>query len=392
MSEITIIGAGIAGLTLARCLEIRGIDFQLYEQAASFEALGYGLQISPNAVRVLQELSLASQLDTISHRCYEFELRDFHKDAPLARWQIDSDTPYYHCRRADLHRLLFDSLEDKGRIHFSHPLQSYEEKGDYLLLRFPDKEITTKALIGADGVHSSVRTRLFPNYRPVYSGYTAFRAILPFRDEYEPLWGKATVWMGANHHLVAYPADRKKKWLNLVLVTRERQWQEEGWKIVADREEIRVIFANKPPFLQHMCQQLDKSPEICYKWGLFIHPVLPYWSKGRITLVGDAAHPMVPFQAQGAAMAIESAYILARCLAESRDIESAFLQYQKLRKPRATRVQKTSRQNAYIFHASGLGAVARNLILTAICAINPQWLNWKTAWIYDYDVTARGAC
>lgn len=392
MSGIAIIGAGIAGLTLARCLELRGIDFKLYEQAASFEALGYGLQISPNAVRVLQQLGLASQLDAISHRCYGFELRDFKTDSPVARWRLDSDTPYYHCRRADLHRLLFDCLEDKSRIHFCHPLQSVEERGDCLVLRFPDKEITTKFLIGADGVHSPTRRLLFPNYSPIYSGYTAFRAILPFEDEYEPLWGKATVWMAANHHLVAYPADREKKWLNLVLVIRERQWQEEGWKIVANREEIRAILANKPPFLQQMCQRLDKSPEICYKWGLFVHPVLPYWSKGRITLVGDAAHPMVPFQAQGAAMAIESAYILARCLAENQDIESAFLQYQRLRKPRATRVQQTSFQNASIFHASGLKAAARNLILTAICAINPQWLNWKTAWIYDYDVTARGAC
>ena len=129
--EIIIVGAGIGGLTLARALEQKGIDFQLYEQADSFEALGYGIQVSPNMVRVLRELGLEQQLEEVSHLCLGFELRSFNSNKVLATWQLDNDTPYYQCRRADLHSLVFNSIQDKSRIHFSRRLESYEVTNYY---------------------------------------------------------------------------------------------------------------------------------------------------------------------------------------------------------------------------------------------------------------------
>ena len=405
--EIIIVGAGIGGLTLARALEQKGINFQLYEQADSFEALGYGIQVSPNMVRVLRELGLEQQLEEVSHLCLGFELRSFNSNKVLATWQLDNDTPYYQCRRADLHSLVFNSIQDKSRIHFSRRLESYKEKDNQLLLywyNFPST--TAKALVAADGVRSVVRRSLFnavahednPQYpaawlsskhQAQYAGYAAYRVILPFQDKYLPLWGKATVWMGKNHHVVVYPNGNEQNstsWLNLVLVVKDRNWNPQDWTIPADKKAVARDFANQSEELNEILEDMVVSPEPCFKWGLFIHKPLPYWTRGKVTLLGDAAHPMLPFQAQGAAMAIEDAYVLAKYLASERDIEKAFIEYQQARIKRTTKVQQVSRNNANIFHASGVKAAIRNFVLGVVSMTVPSLLNKKTAWIYDFDV------
>ena len=389
--EIIIVGAGIGGLTLARALEQKGINFELYEQADSFEALGYGLQISPNVVRVLRKLELGKQLENISHLCQGFELRCLNSDQILAKWQIDSDVPYYQCRRADLHQLLFNSIQDKTRIHFWQRLKSYEPKDNQLYLNFQNQaSVTAKALIAADGIHSAVRKSLFPNYQAQYSGYAAFRMIVPWQKKYNSLLGKAIVWMGENHHVVVYPNGNQNadlSWLNLVLVVKDPNWTEEGWKIPVDKKEVAQDFANQSSLLNEILHDMVVSSEPCFKWGLFIHPPLPYWSKDKVTLLGDAAHPMLPFQAQGAAMAIEDAYVLAKCIASEGDIDQAFCQYERARMKRTKRVQQVSRKNANIFHATGIRATLRNFALGLVSTINPNLLNQKSAWIYDFDVT-----
>ncbi|MGK7952491.1 MAG: FAD-dependent monooxygenase [Xenococcaceae cyanobacterium] len=388
--EIIIVGAGIGGLTLARALEQKGIDFQLYEQADSFEALGYGIQVSPNVVRVLRELGVAKQLEEVSHLCLGFELRSFNSNRVLAKWQLDNDIPYYQCRRADLHSLLFNSIQDKSRIHFSRRLESYEEKNNQLSLCWQNSEPTTaKALVAADGVRSIVRRSLFSQHQAQYAGYAAYRAILPFQDKYRPLWGKATVWMGKNHHVVVYPNGNEQNstsWLNLVLVVKDKNWNQQGWTIAADKKAVAYDFANQSEELNEILEDLVVSPEPCFKWGLFIHQPLPYWSRGKVTLLGDSAHPMLPFQAQGAAMAIEDAYVLADYLASERDIETAFVKYQQARIKRTTKVQQVSRNNANIFHASGVKAAIRNFALGLVSTTAPNLLNKKTAWIYDFDI------
>ena len=405
--EIIIVGAGIGGLTLACALEQKGIDFQLYEQADSFEALGYGIQVSPNVVRVLRELGLEQQLEEVSHLCLGFELRSFNSNRVLAAWQLDNDTPYYQCRRADLHSLVFNSIQDKSRIHFSRRLESYEEKDDQLLLSWQNLPSTTaKALVAADGVRSLVRrslfnavahgenpqdsaTSVFSQNQAQYAGYAAYRAILPFQDKYLPLWGKATVWMGKNHHVVVYPNGNEQNstsWLNLVLVVKDKNWNPQGWTIPADKKAVARDFANQSEELNEILEDMVASPEPCFKWGLFIHKPLPYWSRGKVTLLGDAAHPMLPFQAQGAAMAIEDAYVLAKYLASERDIEKAFIKYQQARIKRTTKVQQVSINNANIFHASGVKAAIRNFALSVVSTTVPSLLNKKTVWIYDFDV------
>ena len=390
MSEkIAIIGAGIGGLTLALALEQKGIDFHLYEQANSFEALGYGLQLSPNVVRVLKHLGIGEELEAISHRCLGFELKSFESDRTLAQWKLDSDVPYYQCRRADLHQLLYNSLQNNNNISFAQKLQSYQVTGEQIVLNFDNQEsVKVFALVGADGVRSQVRQTLFPQEKPQYAGYAAYRAILPFQAEYNTLLDQATVWMGENHHVVAYPngnQNQSQPWLNLVLVVKDAQWHEQGWTIPAHKQEIAQSFKNQSPLLNTILKDLVSNPEPCYKWGLFDHQPLPFWSQGKITLLGDSAHPLLPFQAQGAAMAIEDAYILARCIDQETTIEKAFVKYQDLRLERSSKVQQTSRNNADIFHATGMKAMVRDMGLRLISRVNGELLNQKTAWIYNYD-------
>ncbi len=388
--EIIVVGAGIGGLTLACALEQRGINFQLYEQADSFEALGYGIQISPNVVRVLRELGVEKQLENISHLCLGFELRSFNSDKVIAKWKLNHDIPYYQCRRADLHQLLFNSIQDQSRIHFSRCLEFYQQKDNQLSLHILNQEpVIAKALVAADGVHSVVRQSLFPQHKAEYSGYAAFRAILPFPEKYRPFLGKATVWMGENHHVVVYPNSNEQAqryWLNLVLVVKDKNWIDQGWTIPADKEEVAIDFFNKSSLLNGILRDMIASSETCFKWGLFIHKPLPYWSQGKVTLLGDAAHPMLPFQAQGAAMAIEDAYVLAKYIASESDTETAFVKYQQARIKRTTKIQAVSRANADIFHVSGVKATIRNFTLSLVSAINSNLINQKSAWIYDYDV------
>ena len=332
----------------------------------------------------------AKQLEEVSHLCLGFELRSFNSNRVLAKWQLDNNTPYYQCRRADLHSLLFNSIQDKSRIHFSRRLESYEEKNNQLSLYWQDCEPTiAKALVAADGVRSVVRRSLYPQHQGQYAGYAAYRAILPFQDKYRPLWGKATVWMGKNHHVVVYPNGNEQNstsWLNLVLVVKDKNWNQQGWTIPADKKAVAQDFANQSKELNEILEDMIASPEPCFKWGLFIHQPLPYWSRGKITLLGDSAHPMLPFQAQGAAMAIEDAYVLANYLASERDIETAFVKYQQARIKRTTKVQQVSRNNANIFHASGVKAAIRNFALGVVSMTAPNLLNKKTAWIYDFDL------
>lgn len=390
-SEITIVGAGIGGLSLAIALEQKGINFRLYEQSNSFEALGYGIQVSPNVVRVLGKLGIKKQLERLSHLCLGFQLRSFKTNKILAEWKLDNKTPYYQCRRADLHQLLFNMIQNKGRIHFSQRLESYEQKDNHLSLHLENQgPITAQAVVAADGINSFIRRSLFPKHQVIYSGYSAYRVILPYHRKYHSLWGKATVWMGKNHHAVVYPNGNEQgpeSWLNLVLVIKDRKSNYQSWSVTGDKTALAQDFANQSDELNLILEHMMKSPEPCFKWGLFIHEPLPYWSQSKVTLLGDAAHPMLPFQAQGAAMAIEDAYVLAQCLSNEKDtIEESFIKYQQARIKRTRAVQKFSRSNADIFHASGIKASMRNLVLGFSSAIMPSLLNRRTAWIYDYKI------
>lgn len=384
-SEIAIVGAGIGGLTLALALEQKNISYVIYEQANSFEALGYGIQISPNAVHVLHALGLAEDLKSISHECKEFELRSFESDSVLANWRHKSAVPYYQCRRADLHALLFDGLKQKENVRFSQRVESFESDKDGVSLTLSDGcTLRHTALVGADGVNSSIRKSIYPNTKPHYSGYAAYRAILPWSNNHDNLLGRTQVWMGANKHVVLYP--NGKDWLNLVCIEKTDEVHAESWSHPVDKTVLKERFANSG-LLGSMLKEFSDTSEPCFRWGLYEHEPLSKWSQENVTLLGDAAHAMVPFMAQGAAMAIEDAYVFANCLASCEKTPDAFIQYEHLRKKRATKVQKTSLRNADIFHASGLQRGVRDSVTKLVNAIRPQLFSQRTNWIYEYDVT-----
>ena len=393
-NEISIIGAGIGGLTLAKALEQKGIPFQLYEQSKSFEALGFGIQASPNVNRVFNALGLGEKMAAISHRCHEMEVRTFESDKILLKNKFLGDIPYYQLRRADMHEMLFDAIADKSKIHFSKKCKAIQQEEDGVLLDFNDgSSLKTNALVAADGVKSMVRHTLFPNHQEKYSGYLAYRAILPFTEKYQHLIGKVTIWMGPNHHVVAYPNGNEqmdKYWLNLVLVEKKPAWNESGWTIPAEKTSVAKLFRNDSKLLNQILADMVKSPEPCFKWGLFINEPLPYWTDNKITLLGDAAHPMVPFQAQGAAMAIEDGYVLANCIEKYPSITEAFSNYESLRKARATKVQARSYQNGAIFHASGFKKLVRNTMLQLVGRLKPNALSKRLDWLYNYDATKVG--
>ena len=260
-----------------------------------------------------------------------------------------------------------------------------------MLLEFDDgHSLNTNAVVAGDGVKSIVRQTLFPEHQEKYSGYLAYRAILPFSEKYQHLIGKVTVWMGPDHHVVAYPngnEQMEKYWLNLVLVEKNVRWNESGWTIPAEKSSVAKLFRNNSKLLNQILADMVKSPDPCFKWGLFINEPLPYWTDKKITLLGDAAHPMVPFQAQGAAMAIEDAYVLANCIEKYPSITEAFANYESLRKARATKVQARSYQNGAMFHARGFKKLVRNTMLQLVGTLNPTALSKRLEWLYDYDAT-----
>ncbi len=178
-------------------------------------------------------------------------------------------------------------------------------------------------------------------------------------------------------------------WLNLVLIEKNSDWNEEGWTIPADKKIVVKQFRNNSKLLNEILDDLLKSPEACYKWGLIIHDPLPYWTEKSITLLGDAAHPMVPFQGQGAAMAIENAYVLANCFAKYKTPQAVFARYEILRKERATSVQDRSYKNGLIYHASGFKKMMRNMLFAYIHYVNPNFMAKRMSWLVDHDATVE---
>ncbi|KNC77069.1 hypothetical protein SARC_10462 [Sphaeroforma arctica JP610] len=221
-------------------------------------------------------------------------------------------------------------------------------------------------------------------------GCTAYRAILPYQESYRELLGHTTVWLGDDHHVVAYPNGNPKysqQWMNLVLVRRSAQQENESWVEPVAVEDMVKLFHTPSPVLNRIFEDLVQSPEPVFKWGLYLHKPLPYWSVDKISLLGDAAHSMLPFMAQGAGMAIEDAHVLAACLSRGLPIERALALYQKLRLERTTAVQRGSAEHSDIYHASGGTAAVRNSLLSAVNNVSPHLMNQRMDWIYSYDAT-----
>ena len=368
-----VVGAGIGGLTVALSLARADRDVLILEQAAQLGEVGAGIQLSPNASRVLYSLGLREPLEACAFRPQAVEARSsvgrlvFREK--LGAYAVSRyGFPYLHLHRADLHAVLAEAVAADPRIELRLGVRCDTVSSDSIsasaVLAGSGERLETELLIGADGIHSAVRESLFGSARPRFTGNVAWRALIPV-DELSgakppPVAG---IWMGAGAHVVMYYL-RRGELVNVVAVVEQTGWEVESWSERGNPNDLRAAFAGWNATVTGTLAAV--KPEACFRWALLDRPPLPSWSGGRIVLLGDACHPTLPFLAQGAAMAIEDAATLGRCLAADAPPSEALRRYEALRKPRASKIQRVSRLNARIFHLRGPSAGVRNHLLPLV--------------------------
>jgi salicylate hydroxylase len=392
---IFIAGAGIGGLTAALALAKSGFRVVILERAERLEEAGAGLQLSPNASRILIDLRLGPQLAARAVIPEAVSMVSAHAGGEIARLPLGeaassrAGAPYWVIHRADLQAALQAAVNDNPDIELRLGCQFEDSaphaKGVSVVQRsgMTRQQDIALALVGADGIWSTVRSHLFPKLQPQFSGLIAWRGTLESTQLSRELTPRRVqLWMGPDAHLVAYPISDGRR-VNIVAIV-PGTWNRPGWSAPGEVTEIKNAFAAPqwPPATRMLVGAVDEWR----KWALFTVTGLGEWTKGPVALLGDAAHAMLPFAAQGAGMAIEDAAVLAKCLAEAgRDdsaaITSALQRYARLRQPRVARVQRAARQAGRIYHLTGPFALARDLTIKAMGA---ERVLARQNWIYDW--------
>ena len=365
--RILIAGAGIGGLTAALCLARRGFEAVVLERDRELGAGGAGIQLSPNASRVLHHLGLASALDERASHPAAIAFRHWRSGRVLGSSTLGAAAraaygyPYYHVHRGDLLRVLLQAaLREPGvSLHAGVEARAARPCGAGAALLAADGEaFVGAAVVGADGIRSAVRAALFGEPPPAFTGNVAWRALAPAAGLGEELTRPA-VWWGPGKHFVHYPV-RRGALINCVCVVPKRGWEVESWTEPGDREELRADFAGWHAAIGTLIDRM--ASRSLRKWALHDRPPLAKWGRGAVTLLGDACHPMLPFLAQGAAAAIEDAAVLAGSMANSADPIAGLRRYEALRRPRVARMQRLSRRNGRAYHLRGAGAWLRNRV------------------------------
>jgi len=365
--RIAIVGAGIGGLATAVLLKRAGHDVTVYEQAARFARVGAGIQMAPNAMKVLRLLGVEERLVRTAFQSDFAVSRTWNTGEVTSQLPLGRDAeqkfgaPYLFLHRADLHAAI-ESVVPADVVRLNMKLTGLEQDGREVVLAFADgTRVRADAMVGADGVHSLVREIILGPERPRFTGRVAYRATYPASRLKTPITPVRTKWWGPDRHMVIYYVTAARDEVYFVTSVPERaDWiTPESWSAKGDLAELKTAYAGFHPEVQAV---IDACPEV-YKWGVFEREPLANWSAGRVVLLGDACHPMTPYMAQGAASALEDAAVLARCLAGNgtADLARAFRAYEATRKPRASMIQAGSSANT--------------------------WLKGETdpAWVYGYD-------
>jgi len=351
--RIAVIGGGIGGLSAALQLLKAGLDVHVYEQAERIAEIGAGIQISPNASRLLLRLDLKAAMDGVGIRPRAVHQRRWDNGhtlqfAPLGpEVEATFGAPYYHFHRGDLVTLLADALP-QARLHVGHKLVALDQKPNGVAARF-ENGVTAESdlLVGADGIHSRVRGLVFGPEKPRFTGCVAWRGLVPAeRIRHLDIEVVSHNWMGPGGHVVHYWVSGGRM-MNVVCVVEHGDWTRESW---TDKGEVTDVLARYEGWHPTVRGLIGAFPET-FIWALHDRAELPGWSAGRVTLLGDACHPMLPMMAQGAAQAIEDGAALAALLrAMPDDIAGALARYEAFRKPRATKLQQASAANRTRFH------------------------------------------
>ncbi len=386
-TSIAIAGGGIGGLTAALALLQSGFDVHVYEQARKLREVGAGIQISPNASRILHRLGLEEKLVTIGVRPVAWRQRRWDDGRTLLHTPLGETVetafgfPHYQAHRADLLQALIDSFPSQ-RLHTGHRLSSFVDHGDHVAASFENGvHIRVDALVGADGIHSAVRRVLFGDESPRFAGCIAYRGLVPSgRLAHLELPVESQVWMGPGKHFVHYFV-RNRALVNFAAMVEQDTWASESWTEPADAAAVQAAYQEWHPLVREILGAIDET----FIWGLFERVPMKHWSAGRVTLLGDACHAMLPFMAQGAAQAIEDGATLAACLAKAgrRDIVQALQLYESLRLPRSSRVQAASLENKTRFHLPD-GPQQRERDARMASGTTDWSLN-AVAWLYGHD-------
>ncbi|MBC7164746.1 MAG: FAD-dependent monooxygenase [Roseovarius sp.] len=378
--RIAVIGAGIGGLAVARALALRGADVTVMEQAAGIAEVGAGLQISPNGFAVLAALGLADALRSV--RGAAVHLRDY-RGAGVLRLDLGrlGRAGFHFVHRADLIDLLAEGARAAGaRFRLLQKVTGVDPGPRPRVETASGAAFEADLVIGADGLHSVARTALNGITAPFFTRQVAWRALIPNDASHGP---EVRVHMGPLRHVVSYPL-REGSLLNLVAVQERAAWTSESWSQTDDPDALRAAFADFGGEVREMLAAVDTV----HLWGLFRHPVARVWHRGGVAILGDAAHPTLPFMAQGACMALEDAWVLADALGRAETFEEGLTRYQARRETRARRVVEAANRNAWKYHLSFPPLRwAAHTALRVGGAVAPERMIRLFDWIYAHDVT-----
>ena len=386
LRNVIVVGGGIAGLAAAALLGRAGASVTVLERADALRETGAGLQVSPNGLAVLRAMGLEpALLQSGAVAGQAVSLRDYRQGAEVARLdltRLSDDQRYYFIHRADLLNLLKDAARRAGAEIVTGADVMSVSPGSPATVHLADgTDRRTELVVAADGVHSVGRATLNPDSEPFFTGQIAWRALVP-NDLNLP--AEARVFMGPGQHIVSYPL-RNCRLINLVAVEERDDWTAEGWNHAGDPQELRQRFSAFGGDAAHI---LDRVSQVSV-WGLFRHPVAQTWYGQGLALVGDAAHPTLPFLAQGANMALEDVWVLARFLsAQGLD---GLRQYQDARMARVPGVIDAANGNARNYHLRpGVYRTAAHLGLKLLSRTAPGIMLGKFDWLYRHDVTKDG--
>jgi len=385
---VLVLGGGIGGLAAALALAKKGRRVRLFEQAAELREVGAGIQLGPNVYRMFEVLGLFEAIERWSVHPDNLIMRDAITGEEVTRLPVGSEAfrqrfggyLYGVIHRGDLYQVFLEACRAEPAIEIQERRKgvSFEDRGDRVVLRMEDGEaVEGECLIGADGLWSRVRAQILGDGKPRVSGHIAYRAVLPRADVPDDLWqNNVVLWAGPKTHLVHYPL-RRGELYNLVAVFHSDRY-EEGWDVFGDKDELAAKFANERPEVRRLLEKIN----VWKMWVLCDREPARHWSKGRVTLLGDAAHPTLQYLAQGANMAIEDAVVLAEHAAHTGfDWEGAFRRYEDARYKRTARVQIMSRYYGDAYHAAGVVRELRNDLLAPTPGAAPDFEG--VAWLYD---------
>ncbi len=392
MSEALIAGGGIAGMAAALALAREGWRVTICEEAAAPAEVGAGLQISPNAAKVLRWLGVLDAVAAVAFRPRAAQMRDGRSGARIyhaalaataeARWGAS----YLHVHRAHLLAALTGAARQAGAdIRGGTRVEGYVLRPEGPALKLAGGEVLPGDLvIGADGIRSAVRDQLDGPEEPDFIGQIAWRGTIPAGRLPDGLVAPdATVWAGPGRHLVTYYL-RGGSLVNFVAVEERAEWTAEGWSTPGDPDQLRRAFTGWHGDVTGLLDHVEET----FLWGLFGRPEQVRWVDGPLVLIGDAAHPMLPFMAQGAAMALEDVAVLVRELQGGGDLADALLAHEERRWPRVARVQQRSLDNGRFFHKrSGIARRGHWGLVSAVSQFAPGLAAGQLDWLYGHDAT-----